>query len=212
MELTNGGNTSIARFKYSAVTWAAGISWSRKSRYALVFLPYGSTTSKSASDGGGVLDVQSAVGGTYSDLILAGRRLNDGMAAHVASTLVKTMAKEGIPAAGSRIAILGLTFKEDTPDLRNTKIVDVVSELEEYGAVVDVFDPTADPVEAHDHYGIDLKPSPERDHYDAVAVAVPQAEYRALKEEDLRDLLKGDEGTVFDLKSMFPKEWSNVRL
>lgn len=150
--------------------------------------------------------------GHHPDLILAGRRLNDGMSAHVASILVKTMAKRGIPAAGARIAVMGLAFKEDTPDLRNTKIVDVVRELEEYGASVDVFDPVADPDAAKVVYGLEMGIIPRSGEYDSVVMAVPHRQYRGLSKSQLRAPLKSSNSVLLDLKSIYPKEWSDIRL
>ena len=91
--------------------------------------------------------------GYHPQVILAGRRINDGMGAYVASQLVKAMLKRRLPVDGARVLILGLTFKENCPDLRNTRVVDVVAELRDYGVQVDVHDPWVDPVEAQNEYG-----------------------------------------------------------
>ncbi|MFA9199704.1 MAG: nucleotide sugar dehydrogenase, partial [Cypionkella sp.] len=94
--------------------------------------------------------------GYHPEIILAGRRLNDRMGAYVAGQLVKAMLKRGLPVKAARVLVLGLTFKENCPDLRNTKVVDVIRELEDYGAVVDVHDPQADAAEARHEYGIEI--------------------------------------------------------
>src|SRR5690606_31530573 len=105
--------------------------------------------------------------GYHPEIILAGRRLNDSMGAYVSSQLVKGMAKRAIQIEGARVLVLGLTFKEDTPDLRNSRVVDILSELAEYGISVDVCDPLADPTEALREYDVELLSSPPVDTYDA---------------------------------------------
>ncbi len=94
--------------------------------------------------------------GYHPEIILAGRRLNDSMGGYVASQLVKRMTKDGIPVQGARVLVLGLTFKENTPDLRNSRVIDIIRELQDYDITVDVHDPWADPQEAQEHYGVDL--------------------------------------------------------
>lgn len=115
--------------------------------------------------------------GYHPEMILAGRRINDGMGAYVASQLVKAMTKKGIQIQGSRALILGLTFKENTPDLRNTKVVDVIRELEDYGIRVEVHDPWADPEEALEEYGIKLVKLDEELVYDGVILAVAHDDF-----------------------------------
>lgn len=115
--------------------------------------------------------------GHHPEMILAGRRINDGMGQYVASQLVKEMAKQGVQIKGSRVLVLGLTFKENTPDLRNTKVVDVIRELEDYGINVDVRDPLASPDEALEEYGITLVEPDEQGDYDGVVFAVPHKEF-----------------------------------
>ena len=99
--------------------------------------------------------------GYHPQIILAGRRINDGMGAYVASQLVKAMLKRRLQVDGARVLILGLTFKENCPDLRNTRVIDVVAELREYGVQVDVHDPWVDAAEAKQEYGLDLITTPE---------------------------------------------------
>jgi len=149
--------------------------------------------------------------GYHPQVILAGRRINDGMGAHVASLLVKAMLKRRIQVDGARVLILGLTFKENCPDLRNTRVVDVVAELADYGIKVDVHDPLADPEEAQAEYGLTLAATPGQGAYDAVILAVAHEEYRSAGVQALR--AHGRKGHVFaDLKSLFAREDSDLRL
>ena len=151
--------------------------------------------------------------GHHPELMLAGRRTNDAMGAHVAAALVKAMAQKSLSATGSRIAVLGLTFKEDTPDLRNTRVIDIVEELETYGAHVDVFDPVADPAEALALWGIPVGRVPAEGTYDALVVAVPHREYLDLDYRDLvAPLRDAAGGVVCDLKGVFPSSWADFRL
>src|SRR6056297_376961 len=110
--------------------------------------------------------------GYHPRIILSGRRINDGMGAYVASQLVKAMLKRRIHVNGSRVLILGLTFKENCPDLRNTRVIDVVAELRDYGVQVDVHDPLGDPDEAREEYGLTLRQIPTAHGYDGIILAV----------------------------------------
>ncbi|WP_341213281.1 Vi polysaccharide biosynthesis UDP-N-acetylglucosamine C-6 dehydrogenase TviB [uncultured Limimaricola sp.] len=149
--------------------------------------------------------------GYHPEIILAGRRLNDGMGTYVSGRLIKAMLKRRVQIEGARILVLGLAFKENCPDLRNTRIIDVVTDLAEYGARVDVHDPWADPAQAHEEYGIDLVAHPEAGAYDAVLLAVAHREFVEAGPEPLRAY--GREGHVFfDLKSVFAPESSDLRL
>jgi UDP-N-acetyl-D-galactosamine dehydrogenase len=105
-------------------------------------------------------------------MILAGRRINDNMSIYVVSQIVKRMAKKNIPWAGARVLVLGLAFKENCPDVRNTKVVDIVSELQGYDLQVDVHDPWVGAAAAKEEYGIELVTRPAQDAYDVVIVAV----------------------------------------
>jgi len=116
--------------------------------------------------------------GYHPEIILAGRRLNDSMGSYVASQLVKRMTKEGIAVRGARVLVMGLTFKENTPDLRNTRVVDIIAELEDYGITADVHDPWADPDEAREHYGLELISEPDAGSYDGIVLAVAHREFR----------------------------------
>jgi UDP-N-acetyl-D-galactosamine dehydrogenase len=120
--------------------------------------------------------------GYHPEVILAGRRINDGMGGHVARELVKEMIRRGVLVKGARVLVMGLTFKENTPDLRNTRVIDIVAELADYGAKVDVWDPWIDSEEAKREYGIDLVSAPEAGAYDGVVLAVGSGEDSRLHE------------------------------
>ena len=136
------------------------------------------------------------------------------MGAYVASQLVKRMTKEGIPVKGARVLILGLTFKENTPDLRNTRVVDIIHELEEYGITVDVHDPWANPDEAKAYYGIELVLAPEAGAYQGIVVAVAHRQYRdrAATGGIAEDLGARSGCVVYDLMSVLPRDGSDLRL
>ncbi|TSJ65396.1 nucleotide sugar dehydrogenase, partial [Marinobacter vulgaris] len=139
--------------------------------------------------------------GYHPDIILAGRRVNDNMGPYAASELVKAMIKAGHTIAHARVLIMGFTFKENCPDLRNTRVIDVVKELSEFGCKVDVTDCWANNEEAEHEYGISLHPNPEKGQYDAVLLAVPHREYAERSSAELREYLK-DNGVLFDLKGV----------
>ena len=149
--------------------------------------------------------------GYHPQVILSGRRINDGMGAYVASQLVKAMLKRRVQVDGARVLILGLTFKENCPDLRNTRVVDVVAELRDYGVRVDVHDPWVDEAEALAEYGIDLISTPEPAAYDGVILAVAHDSYREAGAAALRGYGRPDH--IFcDLKSVFAQHESDWRL
>jgi UDP-N-acetyl-D-glucosamine/UDP-N-acetyl-D-galactosamine dehydrogenase len=149
--------------------------------------------------------------GYHPQIILAGRRINDGMGAYVAGQLVKAMLKRRLQVDGARVLILGLTFKENCPDLRNTRVIDVIAELREYGVHVDVHDPWVDVTEAKQEYGLALVTTPEPEAYDGVILAVVHDSYREAGAAALRGY--GSPGHVFcDLKSVFGREESDLRL
>lgn len=149
--------------------------------------------------------------GYHPQVILAGRRINDGMGGWVAGQMVKAMLKKRIQIDGARVLLLGLTFKENCPDLRNTRVVDVIDELAEYGITVDVNDPWADAAEARHEYGLDLVAEPEAGAYDGVILAVAHKEYREKGAAALRGY--GREAHVLcDLKSVFGRDESDLRL
>ena len=149
--------------------------------------------------------------GYYPQIILAGRRINDGMGAYVASQLVKAMLKQRIKVYSARVLILGLTFKENCPDLRNTRVLDVVTELRDHGVQVDVHDPWVDAVDVHKEYGLALITTPELEAYDGVILAVAHDSYREAGASALR--CYGRPRHVFcDLKSVFARDESDLRL
>ncbi len=149
--------------------------------------------------------------GYHPEIILAGRRLNDRMGAYVAGQLVKAMLERRLPVKDARVLVLGLTFKENCPDLRNTKVVDVIRELEDYGAQVDVHDPYADPAEAAHEYGIDTVASPAAGTYDAIVLAVAHRQFADLGAEAIRAFGK-PEHVLYDLKYTLPLGSADLRL
>lgn len=149
--------------------------------------------------------------GYHPEIILAGRRVNDGMGPYVAAELVKAMIKSGHTIAKARVLIMGFAFKENCPDLRNTRVIDVVKELKEFGCAVDVTDCWADSAEAEHEYGISLTEQLSQGEYDGVIVAVPHKEYAAMSSDDLRGYLK-DDGVLYDLKGLLPLGEADLRL
>src|SRR5699024_6154660 len=148
--------------------------------------------------------------GYHPEIILAGRRLNDGMGSYVASQAVKLMAKRGLPINGASVLVLGLTFKENTPDLRNTRVIDVIKELEEYGINVSVYDPWADPFEAHEILGVELLQQPTPSTYDGVILAVNHSQFK--DSLDVGELVRNEQSVVYDLKGLLSPEEVNLRL
>ena len=149
--------------------------------------------------------------GYHPQVILAGRRINDGMGAHVAGRLVREMLRRRIHVNGARVLIMGLAFKENCPDLRNTRVVDVVAELREYGAEVDVHDPWVDAEEARAEYGLDLTPAPEAGAYHGIVLAVAHDEFREMGADALR-VLGRTPHVLYDLKHALPASASDMRL
>jgi UDP-N-acetyl-D-glucosamine/UDP-N-acetyl-D-galactosamine dehydrogenase len=143
--------------------------------------------------------------GHHPEMILAGRRTNDGMGAYVAQRLVKLMNRRRLCVAGSKILVLGLAFKENCPDIRNTRVVDIIAELREYDAEIQVHDPWADPAEAKAEYDIDLTGELPQGHYDAILVAVAHDQFRELGAERIRALGKPG-AALFDVKYTFPRD------
>src|SRR5690606_8090947 len=149
--------------------------------------------------------------GYNPEMILAGRRINDNMSIYVASRIVKLMLKKGMQPLTSRVLVLGLTFKENCPDVRNTKVVDIVRELATYGATVDVHDPWANPEEARHEYGLELVVDPPRGAYDAIVSAVAHRQFRDLGIEGIRAL--GRPGAVvYDVKYLLDASLTDDRL
>jgi len=149
--------------------------------------------------------------GYHPQMILAGRRINDNMPIYVASRVVKAMAKKGVTPATAKILILGLTFKENCPDVRNTKVVDIVAELSSWGGKVDVHDPWVDPAEAKAEYGIDLVADPEKGAYDAVVIAVGHKQFKALGADGIRAFGR-DNAVLYDVKYVLDADEVDDRL
>lgn len=148
--------------------------------------------------------------GYNPEVILSGRRINDGMGKYVVSQLIKRMIKNKQQVNGSKVLLMGLTFKENCPDLRNTKVVDIISELHEYNINIDIYDPWVSKEEAIEEYGLSLIDEPTND-YEAVILAVAHNEFIDLSAEGVRKFLKKD-GLLYDLKSLFEKSESDIRL
>lgn len=149
--------------------------------------------------------------GYHPEIILAGRRLNDSMGAYIAAQLVKRMTKDGIAVRGARVLMLGLTFKENTPDLRNSRVIDIIDELRDYGIAVDVHDPWADPAQAKSEYGISLLESPEAGTYDAIVLAVAHRQFSELGVAAMREY-GSDPHIIYDLKYGLARNQSDLRL
>ena len=142
--------------------------------------------------------------GYHPDMILAGRRLNDHMGAYIAATVIKKMLCAGIDASNGKVLIMGLTFKENCPDLRNTKVVDIIDEFDSYGMEVDVWDPWASPEDALLEYNIELLENPQPGTYDAVVIAVAHQQFTALSAADLREFCRTP-SVIYDVKSIYPR-------
>jgi UDP-N-acetyl-D-galactosamine dehydrogenase len=149
--------------------------------------------------------------GYHPEIILAGRRLNDGMGAYVVTQLVKGMIKKKIQVEGAKVLVLGLSFKENCPDIRNTKIIDIVHELQEYHIQVDVYDPWVDASEAQHEYGITPVNALENGQYDAVILAVAHEQFKAMGVEAIRALGKANH-VLYDLKYVLSQSESDLRL
>ena len=149
--------------------------------------------------------------GYHPEIILSGRRLNDNMGEHVALQLVKAMLEKGTTIKGSRVLVLGLTFKENCPDLRNSKVIDVINELETYGIDVDCCDPWCDPKEAEAHYSISLVSQPVPFTYDSVIVAVAHEQFIEWGIQKIRKFCKPN-SVIYDLKYVLPKASVELRL
>ncbi|EKT85081.1 Vi polysaccharide biosynthesis UDP-N-acetylglucosamine C-6 dehydrogenase TviB [Leptospira santarosai] len=188
-----------------SVLQAAGTKWN--------FLPF-----KPGLVGGHCIGVdpyyltyKAEVIGYHPQIILSGRRLNDGMGAYVASQFVKSMTKMRIQVEGSKILIMGFTFKENCPDIRNTRVIDIVNELNDYNINVDVIDPWVDIQEAEREYGIKIIESPNIDSYDGIILAVAHQEFKEMDIKMIHSLLK-ENGIIYDLKHVFSADQVHMRL
>lgn len=149
--------------------------------------------------------------GYHPEVILAGRRINDSMGAYVADSVVKMMMRKRITVVDSNILILGLTFKENCPDLRNTRVVDIIAELKNYNANVDVYDPWINSKEAEHEYGISPVSTLAQNHYDAIIIAVGHSQFLEMGIDEIRKLGRKNY-VVYDVKSLFPKGQVDDRL
>ena len=148
---------------------------------------------------------KAAMLGYQPEIILAGRRVNDRMGSHVAGQVVKALVRRGLGAQGGAVTILGFTFKEDVPDLRNTRVVDMVRELEDYGLAVQVHDPCVDPEEASREYGMEIVANEALRPADAVILAVPHAGFVERGWPGVTSLLRGARGLVIDVKGVLDR-------
>jgi len=149
--------------------------------------------------------------GYHPEIILAGRRINDAMGEAVAGRFLRLLASRGMNRSGARVLVMGFAFKEDCPDIRNTRVIDVARQLAAYGMAVDIHDPWADAAETERQYGIRLVEEPAKGAYQGVILAVAHQRFRALGAEALHGYL-AQGGIFFDVKSVFPAEASDLRL
>ncbi len=149
--------------------------------------------------------------GYNPEIILSGRRINDGMGEYVVSRLIKLMLQKRIHVQQSDVLIMGLTFKENCPDLRNTRVVDIIKELETYGVNIHVYDPWVDPEEAVAEYGINPIATLEDGKFDAIVLAVSHEQFKQMDIKQVRALGKPD-SVIYDLKYLFPAELTDERL
>jgi UDP-N-acetyl-D-glucosamine/UDP-N-acetyl-D-galactosamine dehydrogenase len=147
--------------------------------------------------------------GYHPEVVLAGRRINDGMGEYVVSRTVRGMISKDIPVKGARVLVMGLTFKENCPDLRNTRVVDIIEELESYGIEVDVYDPWVNSDEAKREYGLEMIDVPQPQGYDAMIVAVAHDEF---VQEDIANVYGKSQSVVFDVKGILPRSAGALRL
>ncbi|MEB2437942.1 Vi polysaccharide biosynthesis UDP-N-acetylglucosamine C-6 dehydrogenase TviB [Citrobacter braakii] len=149
--------------------------------------------------------------GYHPEVILAGRRINDGMSRYVASQLIKAMLKKKLQIEGANVLIMGLTFKENCPDIRNTKVVDIFAELKEYNVAVDIYDPWVNVEEAYYEYGINVLNSLPDKRYDGVIFAVSHSQFKEMSKDDVKGLIR-DDGVVYDLKYIIDPNLVDIRL
>lgn len=145
--------------------------------------------------------------GYHSQVILSGRKINDNMGAFIANKVVKLMIKKGLTVNGSKTLVLGITFKENCPDIRNSKVIDIINELKEFGIEINIYDPMADAHEVQEEYGVSLVSQPGN-NYDAIILAVAHNEFKSI---DLSKLKK-DAGIIYDVKSMLDTQLIDGRL
>lgn len=150
--------------------------------------------------------------GYHPEMILAGRRINDNMGFYVATEIVKLMIQKCIQVAHAEILVMGLTFKENCPDLRNTRVIDIIQELKGYGAKIDVYDPWADSKEAKQEYNLDLiRNVPKKNQYDAVVMAVAHRQFCEMSIAEIKAMTK-PKSVIYDVKAILPTEIVDGRL
>ncbi|MFQ5542956.1 MAG: Vi polysaccharide biosynthesis UDP-N-acetylglucosamine C-6 dehydrogenase TviB [Nitrospiria bacterium] len=149
--------------------------------------------------------------GYHPEVILAGRRINDNMGSYVVGEVVKLMTRKEVQVGGSRILVLGMTFKENCPDIRNTRVIDIVNEFKQYHAEVDLYDPWADAEEVVEEYGIRLVSNPQENYYDAIVVAVAHDQFKAWNKDELMRFAKPG-NVIYDIKHIFNASWVDGRL
>ncbi|KZZ09862.1 Vi polysaccharide biosynthesis protein VipA/TviB [Oleiphilus sp. HI0118] len=149
--------------------------------------------------------------GYHPEMILSGRRINDNMSGHIAEKLLRLMTEKKIQMVDANILVMGLTFKENCPDIRNTKVVDVIHDLDEFHANIDIFDPWADADEVEAEYGLKLVSEPAKGHYDAVLACVAHDQIKALTSAELKALCKPNH-VIYDVKHIFDKDVVDGRL
>ena len=150
--------------------------------------------------------------GYHPEILLAGRRINDNMGQYIAENTIIEMAKRGVNALDAKVAILGLTFKENCPDLRNSKVISIVNHLEEYKCQITVSDEHADQDEASEIYGINLVNIESNSNFDAVIIAVKHSQYYDLNTNMWENMLS-EKGVIIDVKSIYPRSmFSNTQL
>ena len=147
--------------------------------------------------------------GYHPEIILAGRRLNDNMGKYIASQVIKLMIARDHKIKGAKVLMLGITFKENCPDIRNTRVVDMVNELQQYGAEVEIHDPWANPEEVMHEYGLECIPALNGNHYEAIILAVAHQAFAAL---DIRSLSSGSNAVIYDVKGVLPLDDVDGRL
>lgn len=149
--------------------------------------------------------------GYRPEMILAGRRINDGMGSYVVSQLIKKMINQKIDVSGSKVLVMGLTFKENCPDIRNTKVIDIVNELKAYEVNVDIIDPYCDPAEAENEYDLVVSKTAEEGLYDAILIAVAHDEFKEMGVKAIRAFGR-PKNILYDLKYTLPKDDVDIRL
>ncbi len=149
--------------------------------------------------------------GYHPEMILAGRRINDQMGSYVAAQFVKALLEKDIHIKGARVLVMGLVFKENCPDLRNSKVVDVIRELQDYNVDLDTYDPWADAAIAYDEYNIDMIVEPEAGVYDGIIIAVAHQKFRDMTAQQIRAMGKSTH-VLYDLKNVLPTGASDIRL